>query len=436
MEKLALYGGEPAIKKEQPELFNWPIITEEDEEAVLSVLHDCTMSGTEITKEFEKEMSLWLGVKYALGFCNGTSGLLSALWACGVGAGDEVICPSMTYWASASPVLTLGGAVNFADIDPETLCIDPDDIEHRIGPRTKAVVVVHYAGNPCDMDRIMAIAKKHGIKVIEDASHAQGSLYKGKACGTIGDVSVMSLMTAKSFAIGEAGMLFTEDRLIYERAISYGFYERTGGASEFFDADNYLTYPELIKFSGIPVGGYKHRMHQMSSAVGRVQLKYYDDRIAEIDKSMNYFWDSLASIDSLKPHKSDSTAGSTMGGWYYPLGKFDHSKYPTGSLNIICRGLQAEGAAVCAPVKNVALHLHPVFQELDLFRTGKPTMISFTDRDVRQGVGALPNAEAVQSYTFGVPWFKHLDTDEIDRYVNAFKKVFEQIDLLLKQEGI
>ena len=145
--------------------------------------------------------------------------------------------------------------MNFAEIDPETLCIDPEDIEHRIGPRTKAIMVVHYGAHPCDMDRISEIAVKHGLKVIEDASHSQGSFYKGRPCGALSDVSVMSLMSAKSFAIGEAGMLFTNDRLIYERAISYGFYEKTGASSDFFTANNLLTDPELLKYSGVPVGG-------------------------------------------------------------------------------------------------------------------------------------------------------------------------------------
>jgi perosamine synthetase len=428
MSDLALYGGKPAITNDDASLFDWPVITREDEEAVLDVLRRRAMSGTDITKKFEKEMGSWLGMDYALGFCNGTSGILSALWACGVGAGDEVICPSMTYWASAVPVLTLGGTVNFADIDPLTLCIDPADIEHRIGPRTKAIVVVHYGGYPCSMDTIVAIAKKHGLKIIEDASHAQGSLYKGKLCGTLSDVSVMSLMTAKSFAIGEAGMLFTNNRLIYERAISYGFYERTGASSEFFSADNQLTYPELGKFAGIPVGGFKHRMHQMSSAVGRVQLTHFPERIQEIEKAMRYFWKGLEDISILTPHAAVEGGELTMGGWYYPLGLFDYTKVPPGTLNKVCLALQAEGCTDCSPCKNGPLHLHPVFNELDLFRVGKPTVVSFSDRDLRQPPGSLPHSENIQKYAFGVPWFKHMNTALIDQYIRAFRKVFTNID--------
>ena len=109
-----------------------------------------------------------------------------------------------------------------------SICIDPRDIEHRITKKTKAIVVVHYAGHPCDMDPIMASARKHKIKVIEDCSHSHGTLYKGRMTGSIGDVMGASMMGAKSFAIGEAGMLSTNDREIYERAIAFGHYERCG----------------------------------------------------------------------------------------------------------------------------------------------------------------------------------------------------------------
>ena len=204
MKRLAILGGEAAITKTRLDLFKWPIVTEEDEQAVLAVLRSGDMSGTGITKKFEEEYAAWVGARHALGYCNGTSALLGAFWGCGIGAGDEVICPSITYWASCTAVLGLGATVNFADIDPDTLCIDPNDIEHRIGPRTKAIIAVHYTAHPCDMDRINAIASKYGVQVIEDASHAPGSLYCGRHCGTLGDVAGLSMMSGKSFAIGAA----------------------------------------------------------------------------------------------------------------------------------------------------------------------------------------------------------------------------------------
>jgi Predicted pyridoxal phosphate-dependent enzyme apparently involved in regulation of cell wall biogenesis len=233
------------------------------------------MSGTDVTMQFEKEYAVWQDVKYTLGFNNGTAAIHSAMYGCKVGAGDEIICPSVTYWASALPAFSLGATITFADIDPDTLCINPTDIEHRITDHTKAIVVVHLSGHPADMDPIMEIARKYKIKVIEDVSHAQGGLYKGRKLGTIGDVAAMSLMSGKSFAIGEAGILATNNFEIYERALAFGHYERFG---------NSIKTESLLPYNGLPLGGYKYRMHQLSSAVGRVQLKYYDKDVRKSEK--------------------------------------------------------------------------------------------------------------------------------------------------------
>ena len=180
---LAINGGEKCVTKEPGDIFNWPIITKEHEDAVLAVLRSGRMSMTEITREFADRFASWMGLKYGLGYPNGTESLRAAMWACGLAAGDEIICPSMTYWASCLQALSLGVAVDFADIQRDTLCIDPTDIERRVGPRTRAIVVVHYCGYPCDMDAIMSIARRKNLKVIEDVSHAQGALYKGKKLG-------------------------------------------------------------------------------------------------------------------------------------------------------------------------------------------------------------------------------------------------------------
>ena len=254
MSKLAVLGGTPTISNKPEELFHWPIITKEDEDAALDVLRKGTMSGFDVTKKFEAEYKAWQGREYALGYNNGTGALLGAMWACGVGVGDEVIGPSLTYWASAMPAFDLGATVVFADCDPETLCIDPKDIEHRITKKTKAIMVVHYLGHPCEMDTIMAIGKKHNIKVIEDYSQAQGGYYKGKMVGSWGDIAASSLMASKSFGIGEAGILCTDDRLLFERACAFGHYERTFDLAGFTVSE--LTDPSLVPYGGLPWGGY------------------------------------------------------------------------------------------------------------------------------------------------------------------------------------
>jgi dTDP-4-amino-4,6-dideoxygalactose transaminase len=428
--QLALLGGPKTLTSAPPEdLFHWPIVTEEDEKAVIDVLRRGAMSGNDITKEFEKEYAAWTGTKLALAYPNGTEALRAAMWACGVGAGDEIICPSMTYWASCTSALTLGAAVNFADIDADSLCIDPKDIEHRIGPRTKAIVVVHYAGHPCDMDPIMAIARKHKVRVIEDISHAHGALYKGKMVGNFGDIGAMSMMSGKAFAIGEAGMMVTNERALYERCISYGFYERTGVASRWNAPDAQVTMEELKPYIGVPLGGYKHRLNQTCSAMGRVQLKHFPKRMKEIQDAQNRFWDLLEGLPGIRGHRPPKGSGSTMGGWYTPRGLYRAEKMGGVPCSRFCEAVRAEGADAY-PGANFPLHMHAVFHTADIFRMGKPTMISFGQRDVRQGPGTLPVSEKISEIAFGVPWFKHDRPAIIKTYAAAFRKVAEQIEKL------
>lgn len=431
IEELAILGGPKSITLDGGDIFKWPIVLKEDEDAVVAVLRAGAMSGTDITKQFEKEFAAWIGTRFALGYPSGTESLRGAMWACGVGAGDEIIAPSMTYWATCTQALTLGAAVHFAEVDRDTLCIDPADIEHRIGPRTKAIVVVHYAGYPCEMDPIMAIARKHGVKVIEDVSHAHGALYKGRMCGTIGDVGAMSMMAGKSFAIGEAGMLVTNDQRIYERGIAYGHYERTGMPSLYNPADSQVTMADLKVFAGVPLGGYKHRMNQTCSAMGRVQLKYYPQRIIEIQKAMNRFWDLLEGAPGIRAHRPPKGSGSTMGGWYAAGGLYREEELGGLPVAKFCEAVQAEGAW-CSPGRNRPLHPHPVFHVADIFNQGRPTMIAFGQRDVRQGPGSLPVTETIPTSTYSVPWFKHDRAAIIEQYAKAFRKVALQAEKLLE----
>lgn len=424
VEQLALLGGPKAVQSPPGDLFTWPIITKEEEEAVLEVLRRGGMSGIDVTMQFEKEFAAWQGTKYALGFNNGTAALHGALFGCGVGTGDEVICPSITYWASALPVFSLGATVVFADIDPVTLCIDPNDIEHRITDRTKAIMVVHYLGHPADMDRILAIARRYGLKVIEDVSHAQGGLYKGRKLGTFGDVAAMSLMSGKSLVAGEAGMLVTNDTEIYERAIAFGHYERF---------DDHITTEYLRQFQGLPLGGYKYRMHQLSAAVGRVQLKYYDQRCEEIRQAMNYFWDLLEGVPGIRAHRVAKDSGSNMAGWYAPHGHYVPEELGGLSITRFAEAVRAEGCQ-CVPGCNLPLHTHPVFNTADVYNEGKPTRIARSTRDVRQPAGSLPISEGIGRRVFSVPWFKRFRPALIEEYAAAFRKVATHYRSLLKDD--
>ena len=426
MSELALLGGKKAVTMQAPEeLFKWPIVTKEDEDAVLEVLRKGTMSGTDVTQKFEREFAEWMGQSWALGFCNGTAAIQAAMFAVGLGEGDEMILPSLTYWASCMQIYTMRATPVFCEVDPNTLCLDPDDLERCIGPKTKAILVVHYVSHPAPMDRIMAIARKHNIKVIEDVSHAQGGLYKGRKLGTFGDVAAMSLMSGKSFAIGEAGILTTDNREIYERAVAYAHYER-------FTEANTVAATDLRPYAQLALGGIKGRMNQLSSAMGRVQLKYYDERCAEIRKAMNYFWDLLDGLPGLHAIRVDESTGSNMAGWYNPHGLYVPEELEGLSVKRFCEAVRAEGVPKCHDGSNFNLHTHNIFKDFDLNNAGKPSRIAYADRDVREDDHQCDRSNDWIAFT--IPWFKHYDKEWIEKYALAYRKVIENYKLLLEED--
>lgn len=417
MSNLALLGGEQLItEKPEESLFKWPIITDEDKDAVMDVVVNNKFSGTDITIKFQEEFAEWQGRKHALAFTNGTMSLSAAMYAIGLGAGDEIICPTKTYWGSVSQAINFGASVVFCNIN-DKLSIDPDDLERCITPKTKAIMVVHYYAYPCDMDRIMEIANKHNIYVIEDVSHAHGSLYKGKKVGNFGHVAAMSMMSTKVFAAGELGMLVTDDRRLYERALAYGHYERN-------NANNILVADELKDYPHIALGGVKGRANQVSSALARVQLKYFDQRCAQIREAMNYFFDRIEKeIPGLSPIRVDESDGSSMGGFYNPMITYYPEYFGGLSSKRFCQAVTAEcnETYICWEGANFNLHTHDFFKTFDFYNIGKPSRIAFSERDVREDDKYLAPSDSI--FSISAPWFKHKDKKWIDMYVDAYKKV-------------
>ena len=424
MEKLALLGGTPVVQNAPTDhLFGWPIRTQEDEDAALDVIRRNAFSGLDITEKFQEEFAAWQGREYAIAYCNGTMSLTAAMFAIGLGVGDEIICPTKTYWGSVSQAINFGASAVFCNID-ENLSMDPKDLERCLSPRTKAIMVVHYFGYPCDMDPIMEIANRHNLYVIEDVSHGHGSMYKGKKVGTFGHIAAMSMMSQKGFAAGELGMLVTDDRKLYERSLAYGHYERNN--------DKYITEDaDLRQYAHIALGGVKGRANQVCSALGRVQLKYYDQRCAEIRKAMNYFWDLLEGLPGIRAIRVDESTGSNMAGWYCPHGVYHGEELHGLSVKRFCEALRAEGLESWDG-GNFCLHTHPFFKNFDLFGIGKPSRIAFNDRDVRVDDEKLKPSEAIEC--FSVPWFKHYETEWIETYAAAVRKVIENHEQLLEAD--
>jgi len=426
MEKLAILGGTPVLDPTQvpDNLTRWPIFTQEDEDALLDAFHNNTMSGNTTTVEYEKEFAAWQGVNYAVAAANGTMALQAAMYAIGLQAGDELICPTKTYWASCLSAQNLGVSVVFANIQPHSMNLDPEDLERCLSPWTKAIMVVHYCGYPAQMDKIMAFAKKHNLKVIEDVSHAQGGLYKGKKLGTFGDVAAMSMMSGKSLACGELGMFVTDNKEYRDRALAYLHYERNN--EENIDTEY------LKEYYHMPLSGMKGRANQLCTAYARVQLKYYDERCVQIRKAMNYFWDQLEGVPGIRAHRVDESEGSNMAGWYSPQMLYYAEELGGLDPRVFVKAVEAECGFSAGVGANFPLHTHPIFQTFDLIGLGKPARIAYAHRDVRELDKDLERSEKVQCVS--IPWFKTFQPKWLELYAAAYRKVAENYQQLLDLE--
>ena len=217
---------------------------------------------------FEREWAEKIGVKHALCVTSGTGALLCSLAALGIGPGDEVIVPSYTFMASAASVLMMGAIPVICDVD-ETCLMDPEDVERKMGPNVKAIIPVHMVGMPCDMDRIMTIAEKHDVKVIEDSCQCDGGSYKGKRTGSIGHVGAFSFNDYKILSSGEGGAFATNDENLYQRAMIFG----DSGAS-------FRAYAKDLTIA--PFVGMQLRQTEVHAAILRIQLTRLEGILADL----------------------------------------------------------------------------------------------------------------------------------------------------------
>lgn len=249
-------------------------------------------------ERFENELASFVGVRHALGVNSGTSALICSLVGCGIGPGDEVIVPAYTWVATAAAPLAVGAVPVLAEVD-WTLTIDPEDIRKKISPHTKAIIVVHMLNLVCNMDAIMAIAKEHNLIVIEDACQAVGVTYKGRRCGSIGDVGAYSFNVLKNIQAGEGGAVLANSQRTYTRALMYhdvGSYIRAGRED--------TNEPVFI--------GQNYRMTNLAAAILRPQLKTLEKKFAIRRKRRQYWLDKLAgpfgNRIKISPHNDPESA--------------------------------------------------------------------------------------------------------------------------------
>ncbi len=261
-------------------------IGQEEKDAVARVIDSGKLfkinDGNQEVLNFEKEMQEKFGVNKALYMTSGKAALISALIGMGIGPGDEVIVPAYTYIATAIAVVAAGAIPVIAEID-ETLTLDVADVEKKISPRTKAIIPVHIQGFPNNMDAICALAKKHGIKVLEDACQSDGGSYKGKRLGTIGDAGALSFNFFKVISAGEGGALLTDDATIYERALIY----HDSSAVAFFGN-------QLDGIKEEPFCGTEYRANEILAAIMREQLKRMDGILADLRRVKKELMDKLS----------------------------------------------------------------------------------------------------------------------------------------------
>ena len=247
----------------------WPSFTQEEADAVSRVLLSNKVNywtGSEC-REFEKEFAAWVGCEYAVALSNGTLALDVALKALNVGEGDEVITTPRTFLASASSIVTAGAAPVFADVDLNSQAITAESIEAVLTPKTKAVIVVHLAGMPAEMDAVMALSEKHGFYVIEDCAQAHGAKYKGRSVGTIGHIGAWSFCQDKIMTTGgEGGMVTTNDKALWSKMWSFKDHGKN------YDAIYNRQHPPGFRWLHDSFGT-NWRMTEMQGAIGRIQLQ-------------------------------------------------------------------------------------------------------------------------------------------------------------------
>lgn len=378
---------------------------------------DLFLGGPKV-KEFEKKWAEQYGFKHAISVNSWTSGLMIALGSVGIEPGDEVICSCYTMSASASCCFFYGAIPVFADVDPVTYCIDPDSFERNITPRTKAIIVVHLFGGIANMDRILEIAKKHNIKVIEDAAQAPGIYYNGKPVGALGDIGGFSLNYHKHIHTGEGGMLATNDDSIALKAQAI----RNHGENIIES----LTIKDHSNF----VGG-NFRLTEIQAAIGIRQLDKLDKYVGKRQELAEYFTEKMSRFDGLDMRQNDVSNNAY---YIYPF-KFDSSIVGL-SRNLFINAVKAEFPepvdfedTVLAGGYLKPLYLNPMYQAKKVIGSrGFPFSLN-PGVDYNYSKGLCPTAERFYEKELILsPIIREpLQITDIDDIIMAVEKVMENV---------
>jgi perosamine synthetase len=405
---LALLGGAPTVA--EPTDFVWPPITRADVKAVTSLLERGEISyyGREGEVEaLEDAFGAYIGVAHTLACSSGTAALHSAFFGLGLEAGDEVIAPTFTFLSTVMPLFVVNAVPVLVDCEPDTGNIDPAVIEAAITPRTRAVVVVHINGHACDMAPIVDICRRRGLKLVEDASHAHGAMWNDTKVGRFGDVSVFSLQGAKLTAAGQGGLMLTDDREIFERAVLLGHFRNRS-----FDD---VTSDEYREFATTGYG-LNYRMHPLAAALARRQFEDLDAYIDGREANLGLLSAGLADIAGVDPPARRPYA--TRHPWFNYKPLYDADSLDGLDRALFIKALQAEGVPV-GDSTSVPLHCEHLFQ------VGDDRSRTYGREPNRRvyAAGDLPNAESYAERAMRLPTYTEPRTALIEQIIQAFEKV-------------
>lgn len=414
LNELAAYGGPQSVTCAKPH-YRWPIIGSEEEEIILELLRGGEISiygRSGVIAELENAFAKFCQRRYALSMNSGTSALFAAYFAIGLRPGDEVIVPTYTFPATVTPLLHFPARVVLCDADPITGNVTSDAIEQCLSSRTAAVVITHMWGLPCQMDKIVPLCEKHGLTLIEDASHALGATFNGQLVGTFGKAACISLQGNKMACAGEGGMLITNDVEIYDRATLFANFRKRPKET--------VTTPDLIDYweTGF---GLKLKMHPLAAAIAIKQLEKTSKWIEGRHSRLNLLSRMLKEAKGIEPPIESSS--SFRGAWYGYKPLFVSEQLDNLSLDEYLRLLQAEGLDIHKPGTQ-PLHLTPLFSRhndpREAWNFSKKAYS--VDSDVSR---TFPGAESYYSRAVSVPTFTTEPIELAEAYGLAFQKVGE-----------
>lgn len=374
--------------------FHRPSIGAEEAESVQCVLTSGWLTTGPVTQQFEREFAAYVGARYAIAVNSCTTALQLALDAVGIGDGDEVLVPTYTFAATAAVVVHCGGRPVLCDSLPGAFNIDPADAERRITPRTKAIIAVHFAGEPCDLQVLRDLAEARSLHLIEDAAHALPASYRGKRIGSISDLTAFSFYATKTITTGEGGMLVTNDEAYAKRASIMRLHGISGDAWKRYNSEGSWYY-EIMD------AGLKANMPDLLAAVGVAQLKQADAFAERRRKIHDYYVSRLGGIDELEmPPAGDADKTHA---WHLFILRIRPSKLEINRGEMI-RLLKDYG--IGTSVHFIPLHLHPYYQ-----------------RSFGYAKGDFPRAENAYSRCISLPIYPDLREAELERVMTAVESI-------------